>query len=89
MDDRKVRIGDVVDDYCPRCRLLMNHGVITVADGAILKVRCHTCMNEHPYRHGKGPKKKDPVKQAYEELLGKLPGIPPPAPPRKDEDPEE
>ncbi|MGH9866833.1 MAG: hypothetical protein ACREAA_01525 [Candidatus Polarisedimenticolia bacterium] len=85
MEERKVRIGDVVDDYCSSCKLIMNHGVIAVADGRILKVRCNTCMNEHSYRHGKGPKKKDPVKQAYEELLGKLPGLPrPPVPPKDD-----
>jgi len=83
MEDRKVRLGDVVDDYCPRCRLLMNHGVMAVAGGEILKVRCNTCMNEHPYRKGKLPKKKDPVKAAYDELMAKLPGMPrPAAPPR-------
>jgi hypothetical protein len=81
MEGRKVRLGDVVDDYCSRCRLLMNHGVMAVgAGGEILKVRCNTCMNEHPYRKGKAPRKKDPVKAAYEELLAKVPGLPRPAP---------
>jgi len=82
-EERRHRIGDVVDDYCPHCKLLMNHGIIAVAGDEILKVRCNTCMNEHPYRHGRGPKKKDPVKAAYDELMSR-PGMPrPPAPPRK------
>lgn len=74
MPERKVKLGDVVDDYCPRCRLMMNHGVMAIEGEAIRKVRCNTCMNEHPYRHGKPPKrKKDPVRDAYEQLLGKIP----------------
>lgn len=71
--ERRLKLGDVVDDYCPRCRLIMNHGIMALAGEAIVKVRCNTCMNEHPYRHGKGPKRKDPLKAAYEELMGKLP----------------
>ncbi|HKY33079.1 MAG TPA: hypothetical protein VJV23_11120 [Candidatus Polarisedimenticolia bacterium] len=87
--DRKVRIGDVLDDYCPRCKLVMNHGVIVLAGDEILKVRCNTCLNEHPYRKGKGPKKKDPVRAAYEELLGKLPRPAAPAPAPRDEPDDE
>jgi hypothetical protein len=76
--DRRVRLGDVVDDYCPRCRLIMNHGIMALADDVIMKVQCHTCMNEHPYRHGRKPRKKDPIQAAYEELLGKGPKAPAP-----------
>ena len=72
MTDRKPRLGDVVDDYCSRCKLIMNHGVMALADAVILKVRCNTCMNEHPFRHGRSPRKKDPLKAAYDELLGKI-----------------
>jgi hypothetical protein len=84
-EERRRRIGDVVDDYCSHCKLLMNHGIIAVAGDEILKVRCNTCMFEHPYRHGRAPKKKDPVKAAFDELMSR-PGMPrPPAPPgRKD-----
>ena len=27
MSDRPLRLGDVLDDYCPRCRLLLNHDI--------------------------------------------------------------
>ena len=77
MADRPVRLGDVVDDYCPRCKLLMNHGVMALSGEAILKVRCNTCLSEHPFRHGKGPKKKDPLQAAYDEVMGKIPKAPP------------
>ena len=31
MADRSPRLGDVIDDYCPRCRLLLNHDVASLA----------------------------------------------------------
>jgi hypothetical protein len=83
--ERPIRLGDVVDDYCSRCKLIMNHGVMALADATIIKVRCNTCMTEHTYRHGRPPKKKDPLKAAYDELLGKLPRMPEPKN-RPDED---
>lgn len=76
MGERKVRLGEVVDDYCPRCRLIMNHGVMALQEAEILKVRCNTCQNEHPYRRGRMPKKKDPLKEAYDALLAKGPKSP-------------
>lgn len=83
MTDRKVRLGDVIDDYCPRCRLVMNHGVMAIDGETVRKVRCNTCMTEHPYRHGRPPKRrKDPLKDAYEQLLGKLPKAPAAGAPR-------
>jgi len=84
VNDRPRRLGDVVDDYCSRCRLIMNHGVMALDGETIVKVRCNTCMTEHPYRHGKLPKRKDPIKEAYEELMAKGPKVPgkPKTPPK-------
>ena len=45
------RLGDTIDDYCPRCRLLLNHAVASLVDGKVVKVICQTCHSEHPYRH--------------------------------------
>lgn len=69
-DQRKVRLGDVVDDYCPRCRLLMNHGVVGMVGEEIRKVRCNTCLSEHVYRHGKLPaRRKNATGKLFEEVL--------------------
>ncbi|HET9482143.1 MAG TPA: hypothetical protein VFP98_10335 [Candidatus Polarisedimenticolia bacterium] len=82
MSERRIRLGDVVDDYCSRCRLLLNHGVMALAGETILKVRCNTCSTEHPYRNGKLPKRrKDPVRQAFDELMSRMPGGAAPSPP--------
>jgi hypothetical protein len=55
------RLGDLIDDYCPRCRLLLNHAVASLVGDEVAKVICQTCYSEHPYRHGEGGKKKKPA----------------------------
>ena len=55
MPDRALRLGDVIDDYCPRCRLLLNHDVATMTDGKVAKVTCRTCYNTHDYRNAQVP----------------------------------
>ncbi len=77
MPERRIKLGDVVDDYCRSCRLLMNHGVMALSGDTILKVRCNTCGTEHPYKGGKLPKKrKDPIKEALAQVMAKVPKPP-------------
>lgn len=69
-DQRSVRLGDVVDDYCSRCRLLMNHGVVGMVGEEIRKVRCNTCLTEHVFRHGKLPaRRKSATDKLFAEVL--------------------
>ena len=58
MPDRPLRLGDVIDDYCPRCRLLMNHDIASMSGTDIAKVTCRTCYNTHDYRKGLVPAKR-------------------------------
>jgi hypothetical protein len=58
------RLGDTIDDYCPRCRLLLNHAVASLVDSQVVKVICQTCHSEHPFRHGELPPKKKPTARA-------------------------
>lgn len=81
----KIRLGDMIDDYCPRCRLLLNHNVVSMVGEEVVKVRCRTCHNEHDYRHGKGGrKKKTELQSLFDQVLAKMPQPPPPPEPRKD-----
>ena len=74
MCEREIRLGDEIDDYCTRCRLLTNHGVVAMVDGEVKKVRCNTCYFEHDYRHGKGGrKKKSDVKSLFDQVLKSMP----------------
>jgi hypothetical protein len=52
------RLGDMIDDYCTRCRLLTNHSIVALVNGAPAKVHCRTCYYEHNYKQGKAPPKK-------------------------------
>jgi translation initiation factor IF-2 len=60
---RQLRVGDLVDDYCPRERRLSDHAVVAMVGDGVRQVRCTTCDTEHEYRGGKVPvsRKKKPV----------------------------
>lgn len=84
MPDRPLRLGDVVDDYCPRCRLLLNHDVASLFGTSIAKVTCRTCFNTHDYRNGQLPvrrkvTKTEDKKSLMDQILAGMP--PPPIPP--------
>jgi len=86
MADRPVRLGDVLDDYCPRCRLLLNHDVASISDGRVAKVTCRTCFNTHDYRGGQLParrktKKELETKTLIDQVLAGMPAPPPTPPP--------
>ncbi len=68
------RLGDDIDDYCVRCKRLMNHLVVSVMNGGPAKVRCRTCHSDHDYRHEQAPPPKvDLRKQAlFNEVLKKV-----------------
>ncbi|MBI4457152.1 MAG: hypothetical protein HY644_14815 [Acidobacteria bacterium] len=51
---RELRLGDTVDDYCIRCRLITGHAVVTIVERKAGKVRCETCYFEHNFGHGGG-----------------------------------
>jgi len=71
----ELRLGDIIDDHCTRCRMITNHSVMAMVSGEPAKVQCRTCYHEHKYRHGKGGKKKTSKKaELFDEILGKMPG---------------
>ncbi len=88
MPDTPARLGDIIDDYCSRCSLIMNHAVLGLVAGEVKRVRCNTCMNEHAYRRARVPrKKKDSVQDLFDQVLSRIPDPPsdasPPARPAR------
>lgn len=83
MTDRPLRLGDVLDDYCPRCRLLLNHDVASLFSGVVAKVTCRTCHNTHDYRNAQVPAKRKTKKELDKKSLMDqvLAGMPPPPEP--------
>jgi hypothetical protein len=71
MEQRPLRLGDIVDDYCPRERRLTNHVIVAIVDDAIRQTRCSTCDTEHVYREARVPrrKKKDDTAALYDQVL--------------------
>ncbi len=72
MQQRRPRLGDIVDDYCPRERRLTNHAIVAMVEDDVKQTRCTTCETEHEFKHGKMPtlrRKKDAVSEAYKEVL--------------------
>jgi hypothetical protein len=72
MQQRQLRLGDILDDYCPRERRITNHAVVAMIGEEVKQTRCTTCDADHEYKHAKVPatrKKKDTVSAAYSEVL--------------------
>lgn len=72
----EIRLGDLVDDYCNRCKLLTNHAVVSLVNGEPVKVHCRTCFYEHNYHQGKAPEKARSARKAklFNEVLASIAG---------------
>ena len=65
MESRRPRLGDNIDDYCPRERRLANHVVVAIIGDDVKQTRCTTCDTEHPYKNAKvPPRRKKPAAAA-------------------------
>jgi hypothetical protein len=58
MEQRSLRLGDIVDDYCPRERRVTNHVVVAIVDDSIRQTRCTTCDADHEYKEARMPRRK-------------------------------
>lgn len=56
MQQRQLRLGDILDDYCPRERRLTNHAIVAMVGEDVKQTRCTTCEAEHEYKHAKVPR---------------------------------
>jgi hypothetical protein len=55
MQQRRLRLGDIVDDYCPRERRITNHAVVAMIEDTVKQTRCTTCDAEHEYKQARVP----------------------------------
>jgi len=70
------RLGDDIDDYCVKCKRVMNHSVVSLMDNEPAKVRCRTCHSDHDYRHEQAPPPKVDSRKAalFNEVLNNVTG---------------
>jgi hypothetical protein len=76
MDQRRLRLGDILDDYCPRERRVTNHAVVAMIEDEVKQTRCTTCDTEHVYKGARVPKrrsKKETPAALYKEVLAGMP----------------
>jgi hypothetical protein len=55
MQQRRLRLGDILDDYCPRERRITNHAVVAMIEDEVQQTRCATCDADHEYKHARAP----------------------------------
>ncbi len=76
MQQRQLRLGDILDDYCPRERRVTNHAVVAMVGEDVKQTRCTTCDAEHEYKHAKVPrqrKKSDTPAALYAQVASGAP----------------
>jgi hypothetical protein len=55
MQQRRLRLGDIVDDYCPRERRITNHAIVAMIEDEVKQTRCTTCEADHEYKQARVP----------------------------------
>src|SRR5436309_10965254 len=76
MQQRQLRLGDILDDYCPRERRVTNHAVVAMVGDDVKQTRCTTCDTEHEFKHAKVPRqrrKADTPAALYSQVLANGP----------------
>lgn len=76
---RVVRLGDDIDDFCVKCKRVMNHSVVSILNDGPAKVRCRTCHSDHDFRNEQPPPPKVDSRKAalFNQVLGNVTGLPP------------
>ena len=76
MQQRRLRLGDIVDDYCPRERRITNHAVVAMIEDQVKQTRCTTCDADHEYKQARIPaqrRKKDAPPALVGDAAGTVP----------------
>src|SRR6202790_242421 len=58
MQQRQLRLGDILDDYCPRERRVTNHAIVAMIGPDVKQTRRATCDTEHEYKHARVPRQR-------------------------------
>src|SRR3954465_12275793 len=58
MQQRQLRLGDILDDYCPRERRVTNHVIVAMIGEDVKQVRCTTCDADHDFKHARVPRQR-------------------------------
>ena len=80
---RKKSAGDTIEARCTRCRTVLNHTIVAMVEGRVVKVECNTCRGTHNYHEVKEPAVKS-VRTLQDGKVPKEKKTPVPRTPKKD-----
>ena len=46
---RELRLGDIIDDHCAKCKRITNHAIVSLMNDKPAKMRCCSCYKEHDF----------------------------------------
>jgi hypothetical protein len=49
MTIKKLSAGDIIEARCTKCRDVLNHRIVAMVEGKIVRVECNTCNGVHNY----------------------------------------
>src|SRR2546430_11589237 len=58
MQQRQLRLGDILDDYCRRERRVTNHAIVAMVGRDVKQPRCTPCDTERESNHAKVPRQR-------------------------------
>jgi hypothetical protein len=59
---KPLRVAGEVDSWCTKCRLVLNHRIVSMKNGKAYQVECLTCRSTHLWRpHAPGDKPERPA----------------------------
>lgn len=68
MTTRELSAGDIIESRCTKCREVLNHRIVAMVEGKVVRVECNTCRGVHNFhappaaKTPKAPKKAATVK---------------------------
>ncbi len=77
---RDLRLGDIIDDWCVKCRRLTNHAIVSLVGPEAAKVRCRSCYSDHNYLKEIAPPSKKELKKLADAALAANGDAPPMVP---------
>lgn len=55
MPDKELRVGNIVESKCIKCKDVTRHTIWSIVQGEIAKVECRVCGSLHKYRPVENP----------------------------------
>ena len=80
---RKISAGDTIEARCTRCRAVLNHTIVAMVEGQVVRVECNTCRGTHNY-HAVKEKVEKSIKASQAVKVPKLKNPSAPRASRKD-----